>query len=77
MKERPRPSISELLADHTLITDAICRAVREAVLQHARAEQPVATWQNGRVVWIPAAEVLSHLSGLVSDKVSSASQAAR
>jgi hypothetical protein len=46
MNEQPPPSISELLADHSLITEAIRRAVREAVLQHARAGQPVATWQS-------------------------------
>ena len=62
MKEQVRPSISELLADHALINEAIRRAVREAVLQHARAGQPVATWQNGQVVWIPAEEILSRLS---------------
>ncbi len=62
MNEPFQPPISELLADHSLITEAICRAVREAVLNHARAGQPVATWQNGRVVWIQAREVLSRLA---------------
>lgn len=55
-------SISELMADHTLITEAIRRGVREAVLDHARAGRPVATWQNGKVVWIPPAEILARLS---------------
>jgi hypothetical protein len=62
MNEPVERSISELLADHSLINEAICRAVREAVLQHARAGQPVATWQNGQVVWIPAEEILSRLA---------------
>jgi hypothetical protein len=62
MSEQPRPSISELLADHALINTAIGRAVREALLTHARAGRPVATWENGRVVWIPADEILARLS---------------
>ena len=57
-----RRSISELMADHAFITDAIQRAVREAVLTHAHAGQPVATCRDGKVVWIPAAEVLAQLS---------------
>ncbi|MGH7172255.1 MAG: hypothetical protein ACRELF_00495 [Gemmataceae bacterium] len=62
MKEQAQLSISELLADHALITEAINRAVREAVLKHAREGQPVATWQNGQVVWIQPEEILSRLS---------------
>lgn len=62
MKEEAQPSISELLANHALINEAINRAVQEAVLKHARAGQPVATWQHGRVVWIQPEEILSRLS---------------
>src|SRR5262249_51189576 len=57
VKEQPSRSISELLADHDLITKAIQRAVREAVLQHARAGNPVASWENGEVVWILPEEI--------------------
>jgi hypothetical protein len=59
MTEQPLPSIRELLANHELITDAIRRAIREAVLKHARDGNPVATWENGKVVWIPPEEILS------------------
>jgi hypothetical protein len=58
MNDKPRPSLSELLADHALISDAIGRAVREAVIMHAKAGRPVATWREGKVVWIPAEEIL-------------------
>jgi len=56
------PSISELLADHAATSEAINRAVREAVLDHARAGRPVCTWENGKVVWIPPEEILLRLS---------------
>lgn len=54
-------TIAALMADHMLITTAATRAVREAVLGHARAGHPVATSQDGKVVWVPAGEVLSRL----------------
>ncbi len=59
MKDQTRPSIPELLANHALITAAINRAVREAVLTHARAGQPVSTWRDGKVVWLQPAEVFA------------------
>lgn len=55
-------SIAERLADNALITAAIQKAVREAVLRHARAGNPVADWQNGRVVWVSPEEVLASLA---------------
>jgi hypothetical protein len=62
-KSSRQASISDLLADHALITAAIRRAARAAVLAHAQAGHPVATCQNGEVVWVPAQEVLARLSG--------------
>jgi hypothetical protein len=61
MTEQRQASIAELLADHAVIDEAIRRAMRDAVLRLARAGQAVATWQNGKVVWIPAEEILSRL----------------
>jgi hypothetical protein len=54
-----RPSIPELLADHALITAAVNRGVREALLTHARAGNPVSTWRDGKVVWLQPAEVFA------------------
>jgi hypothetical protein len=62
VKEESRPTIAELFADDALITAAIQRGVREAVLKHAQAGQAVPTWQDGKVVWIPAEEILARLS---------------
>jgi hypothetical protein len=36
---------------------------REAVLKQARAWLPVATWQDGMVIWISAEEILARFSG--------------
>lgn len=62
MSEPRQPSIPELLADRSLITAAVRKAVREAVLQHARAGKPVATYRDGKVVWIPPEEILAQLT---------------
>ena len=32
-------------------------AVRDALRDHKRMGNPVAAWQNGKVVWIPADEI--------------------
>jgi len=46
------PDISKLFEDGVEIDRAIRRGVREALLQHKRAGNPVAIWQDGKVVWI-------------------------
>ena len=58
MSQEPQTSMAEKLADHTLIDAAIRRAVREAILAHAKAGNPVATWRDGKVVWVPPEEIL-------------------
>jgi len=51
--------IFERLADDQLIDAAVARAMKEAVLQHARAGRPVSTWREGKVVWLQPAEVFA------------------
>jgi hypothetical protein len=59
MRDPALPSISELLANDTLINAAINRAIREAVLRHAKLGQPVSTWRDGKVVWLQPAEIFA------------------
>ena len=55
MNGRPvRADIDRILADPRLIEAALRRAVRAALERHKRAGNPVATWKDGRVEWIPA-----------------------
>jgi hypothetical protein len=44
-------SPAERVNDHARILDALRQAVREALLDHKRAGNPVAVWQNERVEW--------------------------
>jgi len=39
------------------ILEAISRAIREAVLAHKRAGNPVAVWRDGQVVWLQPEEI--------------------
>ncbi len=45
------------LANPELIDAAVRKAMREAVLMHARLGNPVCTWKDGRVVWLSPQEV--------------------
>jgi type IV secretory pathway VirB9-like protein len=51
-KKAKKDRIAEILADEKLITEALQCAVREAVEMHKRAGNPLATWKDGKVVWI-------------------------
>jgi hypothetical protein len=59
MNETHSGSIEALIRNRGLMTEAVCRAAREAVLKHAREGNPVATWRDGRVVWITPEEIFA------------------
>lgn len=59
MNQSTNRSIHELLADRDLIQAALNRAAREALQRHARDGQPIAVWRDGKVVWVPAEELLA------------------
>ena len=44
--------ISEIFEDKEKITKALSKAVNEALLQHKKAGNPVASWKDGKIVWI-------------------------
>ncbi len=58
MADKTERDIEELMLDDALIDGALAEAVREALLQHKRAGNPIAVWEDGRVVWIPADEIV-------------------
>ena len=59
MTDNPSASLppAERFNDHSRILDALRQAVREALLNHKRAGNPVAVWQNERVVWVSADQI--------------------
>ena len=50
-------SPAERVDDIERMREEMRRAIQEALLQHKRAGNPVAVWRNGRVVWIPPADI--------------------
>lgn len=46
--------IKEILSDRKKITEAMHRAVREAVEKHKRDGNPIAVWKDGKTVLIEA-----------------------
>jgi hypothetical protein len=47
-----------LFVEHAeMIEKVLRRAVAHALLMHKRAGNPIATWKDGKVVWIPAEEI--------------------
>lgn len=67
MTDRP-PAASSLdarLMDTPLIEAALVRAVREALRLHKLAGNPIAEWQDGRVVWVAPEDVLVEQEGVI------------
>ena len=57
MRRSSSKDVSRIFEEGTLIDDALREAVRKALLQHKRNGNPIATWRNGKVVWIPADQI--------------------
>ena len=57
MKRAKVRDIGRLLADGKLIARVMRTAVREALLEHKRAGNPIAAWRDGKVVWIPPEKI--------------------
>ena len=45
------------MKDGALIDAAIERGVRDALREHKLFGNPIAVWENGKVVWIPPADI--------------------
>jgi hypothetical protein len=59
-EERVR-SISELIDDDELMTEAIGQGVREELLSHARAGNSVPISENGQIIWLSPEEIFQRL----------------
>ncbi len=57
VKEEHKDRISEAFADPEKITQALIKGVREALLKHKQAGNPVVVWKNGKIVWLKPEEI--------------------
>lgn len=53
-----RKEIAQHFADDVALTRAIRRAVRNAVLVHKQAGNPVAAWRDGKVILLAPDEIV-------------------
>ena len=51
---KQKDKIEEIFSDEKQITETLQRAVREAILIHQRAGNPIAVWKDGKAVWVKA-----------------------
>jgi len=45
-----------------LITEALRKGAREAILRHKKEGFPIVVWRNGKTVWIPPEEIDDYLA---------------
>lgn len=59
----PRETVkpATLSPEQQEMANAVARATRDAALTHARLGHPVATYRDGKVVWLQPAEVFALL----------------
>lgn len=56
-EEKYRDKIEEAFSNPEIITRAIVQGVREALLKHKQAGNPIVIWKNGKVVWLKPEEI--------------------
>jgi len=56
-RDKTDKTIDELFEEGTAIDEALRRAVRDALLRHKKLGNPIAVWEDSRVVWVPPEEI--------------------
>lgn len=51
-------TLEQILTDDGEVGRRLRLAARNAVREHKRLGHPIAVWQDGKVVWIPAEEIV-------------------
>jgi len=57
VKKKHRDKITEAFADPEKITQALAQGVRDALLKHKQAGNPVVVWREGKAVWIEPEDI--------------------
>ncbi len=61
MAARSPKDISALMQDTKLVTAALARGVREAMVRHIQAGLPMVEWRDEKSVWVPPDEIKRRL----------------
>ncbi|OGW51221.1 MAG: hypothetical protein A2Z50_08245 [Nitrospirae bacterium RBG_19FT_COMBO_42_15] len=57
IKQKHRDKITEVLSDPDKVTQALVQGVREALLKHKQAGNPIVVWRDGKIVWLKPDEI--------------------
>lgn len=52
-----KKDIGKIIAEGTLIDEAVKQVVKEAVLKHKQAGNPIVAMKDGQMVWIKPEEI--------------------
>lgn len=59
-KEKHKDRIAEAFANPERITHALAQGVRDALLKHKQAGNPIVVWRDGKIVWLKPEEIPVH-----------------
>jgi hypothetical protein len=54
----PEPTLDQLFEDGQAIDDALIEAARDARRLHKALGNPMATWRDGKVVWVQPKDIV-------------------
>ncbi|MDP2167277.1 MAG: hypothetical protein Q8J64_02965 [Thermodesulfovibrionales bacterium] len=57
VKKKHRDRIAEAFADPDRITEALAKGVREALMKHKQAGNPIVIWRDGKIVVVKPEEI--------------------
>jgi hypothetical protein len=58
VKEKQRDKIAGAFSNPETITRALSQGVRDALLKHKRAGNPIVVWRNGKTIWLKPEDIL-------------------
>ena len=56
-KDNYKDTVEEAFSDPEIITQALVQGVREALLKHKQAGNPIVIWKDGKAVWLKPEEI--------------------
>ncbi len=57
MEPKVKKSIDEIFSEGTQIDESLRQAVKDALLKHKQAGNPIVVWRDGKMVWLKPEEI--------------------
>ena len=62
MAAKTDKDVSAIMKEGTLVDAALTAGVREALVRHVQARQPVVEWRDGKCVWLTPTEIKQRIA---------------